>query len=175
LHYSDKYQWPTYRIALQMAQLYHKNLALADAAALCYCWTLLNVSQPSYGWTRALVVPDRSNGFVPAQSSHQLRVFGSYSRRIREGMVRVETETDDHGILVSAFAEGNNKATIVVLNRSTTPRLVSIIWPGVRLNEVEIVDPYKRKTTLLVEPGAIVTATNVALGRLDEKLIKNTE
>ena len=184
---SDRYQWPTYRIALQMAQLYHKNLVLADAAAVCYCWTLLNVVQPSYGWTRALVVPDRSNGFVPVQSSHQLRVFGSYSRLIHEGMVRVEAEAGNPDILVSAFAKAGNKGTIVVINRSTTPRRVSILWPGVKLKEFEIVDPYnfnipgavtadnKGQTQILVQPGAIVTATNVVLGRLDEKLIKNTK
>jgi hypothetical protein len=75
---NDKYQWPTYRVALTMGQLYHKNLVLTDAAAVCYCWTLLNVVQPSFGWTRTLTVPDRLHGFVPVAPSHQLRVFGAY-------------------------------------------------------------------------------------------------
>jgi hypothetical protein len=68
---NDKYQWPAYRVALTMGQLYHKNLVLADASAVCYCWTLLNVVQPSFGWTRTLTVPDRGHGFVPVAPSHR--------------------------------------------------------------------------------------------------------
>ena len=101
---NDKYQWPTYRVALTMGQLYHKNLVLADASAVCYCWTLLNVVQPSFGWTRTLTVPDRSHGFVPVATSHQLRVFGAFSRRVHEGMTRIEARTDVNDLMVSAFA-----------------------------------------------------------------------
>jgi len=159
-----------------MGQLYHKNLVLTDAVAICYCWTLLNVVQPSYGWTRSLCVPDRSHGFVPVASSHQLRIFGAYSRRIREGMVRIEAEVDDDDLLVSAFAGENKKATAVVLNRSLRPRRVSIVWPGVTFAEKELVDPYHENDVrkapapraddaieIVVDPGAIVTLTNVPL------------
>jgi O-glycosyl hydrolase len=173
---NNKYQWPTYRIALAMGQLYHKNLVLADAVAVCYCWTLLNVVQPSYGWTRSLFVPDREHGFVPAASSNQLRVFGAYSRRIREGMVRVEAKTDANDLLISAFAGDSSTGTVVLLNRSTKPRRVLIRWPDVTFTEVELVDPYyendvrKAPSTiadgsmeLIVAPGAIITLTNVPL------------
>jgi len=181
---SDKYQLPTYRVALTMGQLYHKNLVLSDAVALCYCWTLLNVVQPSYGWTRTLLVPDRSHGFVPAASSHQLRVFGAYSRRIREGMVRVQAHTDANDLLVSAFAGDSNKDTVIILNRSTRPRRARIIWPGVTFKQMELVDPYhenevraipaaveKGVTEVTVEPGAIVTFTNAALGKVPSEII----
>jgi O-glycosyl hydrolase len=173
---NNKYQWPTYRIALAMGQLYHKNLVLADAVAVCYCWTLLNVVQPSYGWTRSLFVPDREHGFVPAASSNQLRVFGAYSRRIREGMVRVEAETASNDLLVSAFAGDGRIGTVVILNRSTKPRRVRVHWPDVTFNEMELVDPYYendvRKSPdvradgtieITVEPGALNTLTNVPL------------
>ncbi|HUW19131.1 MAG TPA: hypothetical protein VMW16_07505 [Sedimentisphaerales bacterium] len=180
---NDEYQWPSYRIALAMGQLYHKNLVLTDASAICYCWTLLNVVQPSFGWTRALTVPDRSHGFVPVASSHQLRVFGAYSRRIREGMVRVEARTDADDLLVSAFAGKGNTGTVVVLNRSTRPRRVRISWPGVRFKEAELVDPYhenevrtapsgagKGTTEVTVEPGAVVTLTNAVLGKVPKEV-----
>jgi O-glycosyl hydrolase len=179
---NNKYQWPTYRVALTMGQLYHKNLVLTDAVAICYCWTLLNVVQPSYGWTRSLCVPDTSHGFVPVASSNQLRVFGAYSRRIREGMVRVEAETDADDLLVSAFAGKDHAGTVVILNRSMKPRRLRIRWPGVRFTELEIVDPYHENdvqkapairtdgaTEVTIEPGALVTLTNVPLGLARER------
>jgi len=175
---NDKYQWPTYRVALTMGQLYHKNLVLTDAVAICYCWTLLNVVQPSFGWTRALCVPDRSRGFVPFASSHQLRVFGAYSRRIREGMVRVEAKADADDLQVSAFAGKGDTGTVVVLNRSTKPRRLRVEWAGVKFTEMEIVDPYHENavrkapsqlangtTEIVVGPGAVITLTNAALGQ----------
>jgi O-glycosyl hydrolase len=179
---NNKYQWPTYRVALTMGQLYHKNLVLTDAVAICYCWTLLNVEQPSYGWTRSLCVPDPSHGFVPAASSYQLRVFGAYSRRIREGMARVDAQSAAADLLVSAFAGEGNAGTVVVLNRSTKPRLVRVYWPGVTFTEMELVDPYNENsvrkapakqadgaTHITIEPGALTTLTNVPLGLAEQR------
>ncbi|MHC4617734.1 MAG: glycoside hydrolase [Planctomycetota bacterium] len=160
---NDKYQWPTYRVALAMGQLYHKNLVLTDAAAVCYCWTLLNVVQPSFGWTRTLTVPDRLHGFVPVAPSHQLRVFGAYTGK-------------------------SNRGTVVSFNRSARPRRVRIIWPGVRFKEMELVDPYhenevrtapsragKGTTEVTVGAGALVTLTNAALGKVPKKIIAKTK
>jgi hypothetical protein len=168
-----RYQIDSYRAALAMGQLYHKNLVLADAAAICYCWLILNVEQPSYGWTRSLFVPDRRNGFVPAASSHQLRVFGAYSRRIPAGMSRVSADSGCKNLLASAFAgEGNNK-TLVMLNRSSSPARVKVAWPGAEFPWSELVDPYNQNTVrpaalddsrqVLVDPGAIVTLTGTKL------------
>jgi hypothetical protein len=70
------YQTRAYRVALAMGQLYHKVLTQLDACGVMYCWTLLNVVQPSYGWTRTLLVPDPEHGLKPVASSHQLRIFG---------------------------------------------------------------------------------------------------
>jgi len=179
---NSKYQCPTYRIALTMGQLYHKNLVLTDASAICYCWTLLNVVQPSYGWTRSLCVPDRENGFVPVASSNQLRVFGAYSRRIRNGFVRVEARTDADDLLVSAFAGKSGEATVVILNRSTQPRRVRILWPDVKFTEMELADQYHQNDVrnapgkltdgsieIPVNPGAVVTLTNVSLGHVPDE------
>jgi hypothetical protein len=175
---NSKYQWPTYRLALLMGQLYHKNLVLTDAVAICYCWTLLNVVQPSYGWTRSLCVPDREHGFVPAASSHQLRVFGAYSRRIRAGMVRVTATSGDDDLLVCAFKGAGSAATVVLLNRGTAPKQARILWPGVVFSEIEVADPYHQNETrqidgakegacdVLLAPGSVVTVTNVVLRHL---------
>ena len=177
---NSKYQWPMYRVALTMGQLYHKNLVLTDVVAICYCWTLLNVEQPSYGATRSLCVPDRSHGFVPIASSHQLRVFGAYSRRVREGMIRIEAETDANDLLVSAFTGEGGAGTVIILNRSTNPRRLRLLWPRMKFTEMEWVDPYYENeirevptprtddsTAVTIAPGALVTLTNVSLGSIE--------
>ncbi|HPA16255.1 MAG TPA: hypothetical protein PLU30_00810 [Verrucomicrobiae bacterium] len=169
-----RYQLPCYRVALLMGELYHKNLVMADAAAICYCWTLLNVEQPSYGWTRALCVPDPALGFLPTASSHQLRVFGAYSRRVHEGMVRVDAISSSPDLLVTAFQGRQGQKTLVALNRATRPMALDIHWPGARFTDVETADPFQPNTirpfdagnSPSVAPGAIVTLTSEPLGRL---------
>jgi hypothetical protein len=169
---APQYQADSYRLGLAMGQLYHKNLTLADAVAVCYCWQLLNVVQPSYGATRSLFVPDERNGFVPAPSSHQLRVLGAYSRRIHQGMTRLTAESSDPDLLVSAFSAGPGRATLVILNRSVHPAVLKPDWPNARFTTLELADPYHQnavqslpagQTEVTVAPGAIVSLTNVKL------------
>jgi len=152
-----------------MGQDYHKNLTIADAVAICYCWLLLDVEQPSYGRTRSLFVPDRANGLVPRASSHQLRVFGAYTRHIHEGMVRVDTSVDCKDLLVTAVRGADDRRTVVLLNRGARPLEVDIDWPGAELTGVEITDPYHANTaetsTRPDEPAITVTLTNVPLIR----------
>ena len=170
---SPRYQVPSYRLALDLGQLYHKNLALLNAEAICYCWTILNVAQPSYGWTRALFVPELTRGGVPVPSSNQLRVFGAFSRRVRRGMTRLGVENGDKDLLVVAF-QGAEGATVVLLNRGPAPCRVSI--QGLAgFTEMELADPYHENAVqpappgaVLVAPGSLVTLTNVALGHLPE-------
>jgi hypothetical protein len=119
---------------------------------------------------------------MPVPSSHQLRVFGAYSRRIREGMVRVEAAADVENLLVSAFADKDGRGTVIVLNRAMKPRRVRVVWPGVKFREMELVDPYHENdvrnastalagepTEVTIAPGAILTLSNVALGELGGK------
>ena len=127
---NDQFQGRSYRLAFAMGQLYHKNLTLLDAVGLMYCWTLLNVEQPSYGWTRALMVPDPEHNSVPAASSHQLRVFGAFSRRVREGMTRLEASTSNPGLLAAAFEGEGGARTLVLINRGTVPLCVAVSWTG---------------------------------------------
>lgn len=173
-----EWQRPTYRVAFTMGQLYHKNLAITNASALCYCWTLLNVEQPSYGWTRALFVPDRAHGFVPAASSHQARVFGAFSRRIRKGMARIATEATPGGLLATAYAGDGGQCTLVLLNRGTAPIEARIEGAPHAFTQQETVDPYRENRVsaldatatpvVSVAPGALVTVTNVPLRTLPD-------
>ena len=178
------FQTRTYRTALAMGQLYHKLLTGLDACGAMYCWTLLNVTQPSYGWTRTLMVPDPEHGFAPRASSHQLRVFGAYSRRIREGMTRVRSTSSNPNLFVTAFTGDGEQQTLIVLNRSTVRQRVSLTWPGAAFRYQETTSPQLENAVepapagkgdvreLTVEPGAIVTLTGVELGRIPEDFFK---
>jgi O-glycosyl hydrolase len=169
----NKFQARSYRIALAMAQLYHKNLTLLDSVALVYCWSLLNAEQPSYGWTRTLMVPDAEHGFVPVAPSHQLRVLGAYSRRVREGMTRVEAASSTGNLLVTAFEGADGARTLVLLNRGLRPQSVKISWPGKPFRYMETVSPQAENIVrpapsgqVTVDAGSLVTISNVELGGL---------
>jgi len=170
----NRYQSDGYGLALVMAELYHKNLTLADASLLCYCWTLLNIEQPTFGMTRSLFVTDPVGGFTPRPSSQQLRVFGAFSRRIQAGMQRVGADTADTNLLVTAFAGSNDERTVVLMNRSTAPMEVTLDWPGATFTQDELTDPYHQNTVLpakpgnavTIPPGGIVTRSSVPLKKL---------
>ena len=164
------YQSGSYRVAFAMAQLYHKSMTILDAEMLLYCWTLLDVEEPSFGATRSLFVPDRDNGYVPKPSSFQLRAYGAFSRRIRKGMVRVDADSGDAGLLVSAYEGSAGRRTMIVLNRSTEPRLLQVDWPGSSVPVVEVSSPYAANQVLkpspkglVLQPGEIITLSNVGL------------
>ncbi len=178
------FQTRSYRTALAMGQLYHKLLTLLDACGAMYCWTLLNVTQPSYGWTRTLMVPDPEHGFMPVASSHQLRVFGAYSRRVREGMTRVRSTSSNPNLLVTAFTGGGDQHTLIVLNRSTVRQRISLTWPGAVFRYRETASPQLENAVqpapagkgnvweVTAEPGAIVTLTDVELGVIADDSFK---
>ncbi|MBI4873728.1 MAG: hypothetical protein HY822_03735 [Acidobacteria bacterium] len=169
---NDQFQGRSYRLAFAMGQLYHKNLTLADAAGIMYCWTLLNVEQPSYGWTRTLMVPDAEHGFVPVAPSHQLRVFGAYSRRVREGMTRVEAATTNENLLPAAFEGPGGARTLVLLNRSLAPQRIAVRWSGKPFRYMEVASPEEENAVravpaeIVLQPGWLVTLSNVELGRV---------
>jgi O-glycosyl hydrolase len=178
------FQTRTYRTALAMGQLYHKLLTSLDACGAMYCWTLLNVTQPSYGWTRTLMVPDPEHGFAPVASSHQLRVFGAYSRRVHEGMIRLRSASSNPNLLVTAFTGDGGRQTLIVLNRSTARQKISVRWPGATFRYQETASPQSENAVetaptakgdfweVTVDPGAIVTLTGVELGRVADDFFK---
>ena len=177
---NGEFQSRAYRVAFAMGQLYHKVLTQLDACSVMYCWTLLNVAQPSYGWTRTLFVPDPEHGLRPVASSHQLRVFGAYTRRIRAGMHRVKAASSNADVLATAFSGAGDKRTLVLLNRSAVAQKVAVKWRGARFTHLETASAQQENTVepspqasaagleVLVAPGTIVTLTNVELGKAAE-------
>jgi hypothetical protein len=135
------YQVPSYRLAMTLGQHYHKNLVIQDAVSIMYCWLLLNSQQPSYTYSRTLCTIDEENGFVPEESSYQLRMFGAYSRHIFEGYERYTLESPDDDLLVSGYTDGE-KNTIVLINRGTEPLEADIPWGFEYAPSVELCDPY---------------------------------
>jgi hypothetical protein len=98
--------------------------------------------------------------------------------------VRIEATADVEDLLVSAFSGKGDVATLVLLNRSTKPRQVRVLWPGVIFKEIETVDPYHENEIqpleagtvrtggdVTIEPGAIVTLANVGLGELPDDFV----
>ncbi len=163
-------QTGSYRVAFNVGQLYHKNLTLMDAVSLMYCWLILDVEQPSFGASRALLIPNRQDGFLPVASSAQLRILGAFSRHILKGMVRVDAQSSSSGLLSTAFQGVNGEATVVLLNRSTQPMHVALEWPGVSWREVERTSPYLENAVspapsqILIQPGEIVTLSTIVRG-----------
>jgi hypothetical protein len=132
---------------------------------LLYCWLLLDVEQPSFGASRALMVPDRSKGWVPVASSFQLRVLGAYSRHVLKGMRRVETQTANGDLLTAAFSDGKQNS-LIVLNRSTEAQRVRVDWHGVHWTRMERTSFYDENTEtavqseIVIAPGEIVTLSD---------------
>jgi O-glycosyl hydrolase len=159
-------QEPSYRIAFAAAQLYHKNVTVLDAVALMYCWTILDVEQPSFGGSRSLLVPDRANGWLPVPSSFQLRVLGAYSRHILKGMKRVGVESLDPDMLASAFV-GDGNETLVLVNRALTPRKIAVAGAAHTWSEIERTGLEEANAVsavpsdLVIQPGEIVVLSTI--------------
>jgi hypothetical protein len=160
------YQEPSFRIALQAAQLYYKNLTILDAEAILYCWTLLDVEQPSFAGSRALIAPDRTQGWLPVPTSFELRVLGAYSRHILKGMKRVGVSTSDPDLLTTAFA-GSGNETLVMVNRGTTGRKITVsgaAHPWAEMERTGLEEPNEVSAVpdqIIVNPGEIVVLSTV--------------
>jgi O-glycosyl hydrolase len=165
-----QYQEASYRVAFNTAQLYHKDLTILDAAGIMYCWLLLDIEQPSFGSSRALIVADRSRGNNPVPAGYQLRVLGAFTRHILGGMKRVGVAVDNADLLVSAFEGKEGKATVVMMNRSTVPQEVSLDWQGEKWVQLEKTSPYTENETSpatsgpqIVQPGEIVVLSTFSV------------
>jgi O-glycosyl hydrolase len=160
-----RYQEASYRIAFAAAQLYHKNLTELDAVALMYCWLLLDVEQPSFAGSRALMEPDRTKGWAPVATSFELRVLGAYSRHILKGMKRIGAESSDPDLLATAFADGKRE-TLVIVNRAATARQLSVsgAHPWLEMERTGLEEENKVSsvpTQIVVQPGEIVVLSTV--------------
>lgn len=158
------YQSGSYRVALIMGELYHKNMVDLNAQSIMYCWLLVNNVQPSFSASRSLFTVDESNNNIPKPSSYQLRVFGAFSKHLLKGFQRITSSSSDPDLLVSAYSK-ENKNVVIILNRSTATKQVKLNdLPPV--NAMEIASPYKenigyeidkKNGTITIEPGSIVT------------------
>ncbi|GGH09062.1 hypothetical protein [Silvibacterium dinghuense] len=157
-----RYQDASYRLALQVGQLYQKDLTQLDAEMLLYCWLILDVEQPNFGGSRSLLVPDRSQGEIPIPSSFQLRVLGAFSRHVPKGMHRVDASSSNPDLLTVAFTDGK-RTTLIVLNRSTSTQQLHISWPDAHWTRLERTSFYSPNLetampdALTIAPGEIVT------------------
>ena len=167
------WQVRSYRMAFIMAEQYYKTLTIADAVAICYCWLLLDVEQPTYNWTRSLMGVDKEGGFVAAPTSHQLRCYGAFSRRVPKGMTRVEVDSGHPDLLATGFLKEDGGATVILINRSSRPldvRLSGLKKPFKTAERTSatmpnsIDDAYDPRRPARVDPGEILTLTNVRLG-----------
>jgi hypothetical protein len=159
------FQEPSYRLALQVGQLYQKDLTQLDAEMLLYCWLLLDIEQPTFGGSRSLLVPDRSRGEIPIASSFELRVLGAFSRHVLKGMHRVETQSTNPDLLAAAFTDGQH-CSLIVLNRSTIAQRLHVEWQGKQWTKMERTSFYaeneelKAPEDIVVAPGEIVTLSD---------------
>ncbi len=160
------YQEPSYRIAFQAAQLYYKNLTILDAEAILYCWTILDVEQPTFAGSRALIAPDRTDGWIPVPTSFELRVLGAYSRHILKGMKRVGATSSDPNLLTTAFA-GNGNETLMMVNRGTAARRITVNgashpWAEMERTGLEEVNEVSAvPDQIVVQPGEIVVLSTI--------------
>lgn len=113
------YQEDSYALAFNLGILYHNNLTVMDACAICYCWLLMDVTEPSYGFTRTLFTVDTKRGFLPVPSGYILRTFGAFSAHIAKGMQRIALECDCPEVLCSAYEDRMGHRTCVFLNQGT--------------------------------------------------------
>ncbi len=168
----QKYQtMPDYQTAFAMAQLYQKAITDLNAKLLAYCWLLLDPEQPTFGATRSLFVLDRTNGFRAKPSGPILRTFLAFSRRLPENMKRIDLSSDNQAVRASAFIGDSKGQTMILLNRSAVPE--KLVWKGfgASFTTMEVTDLYHSNTIekapasgqLLLQPGQIVTLTNVPL------------
>jgi hypothetical protein len=163
------YQEASYRIAFNVAQLYQKNLTELDAEALMYCWLILDVEQPNFGESRSLLIPDKTNGYLPVASSFQLRALGAFSRHVLKGMKRIDASSSNPDLLTSAFEDGD-KATLIVVNRSTEPQALNVSGANRGWKQIERTNVYSENTTstsvpaqIIVQPGEIVTLSTIVV------------
>ncbi|MDE3105464.1 MAG: hypothetical protein KGK08_09850 [Acidobacteriota bacterium] len=166
-------QEASYRVAFNMGQLYFKNLTQLDAVGLMYCWLLLDVEQPSFGASRALMVPDRSQDSMVVPSSFQLRVLGAFSRHVVRGMQRVDANVDQDADLLATAFTGQGETTVILLNRGVQARQVQLQGAHAAWQEVERTNFYQANQTsnaatqdsVLVQPGEMVVLSTVKAPR----------
>jgi len=96
-------------------------------------------------------------------------------------MQRVKAVSSNVHILASAFSGARGERTIILLNRSAAGQYVTVHWSGAEFRYRETADAQHENSVepapgvaggsveVQVPPGAIITLTNVELGRAGER------
>jgi hypothetical protein len=87
-------------------------------------------------------------------------------------------------VLATAFRGAGGERTLILLNRSAAAQKVAVKWRGAQFRYLETASPRAENQVapspqpsggnleVLVDPGAIVTLTNVELGKAPEDLTR---
>ena len=138
------FQEDSYHLAFNLGVFYHYNLTVLNACALCYCWTLMDVTEPSYGFTRTLFTVDAAHGFLPVPSGYILRTFGAFSRHIQKNMRRIQVSCSVPGILCSGYSDGTDGYVYLFLNQNTRNCVIQTdkLEGSGKGFQAELCDPY---------------------------------
>jgi hypothetical protein len=141
--------------ALYLAKAVHYDLAVGNAAAWQW-WLAIS----SYDYKDGLIYIDKNKTDGTYQPSKMLWALGNYSRYLRPGAVRLDTQLADSARtgqpLVSAYRTPNGKQLItVVVNDFDTPATVQFVLSGGRLGAGK---SYVTSATADLQPGALVAA-----------------
>jgi O-glycosyl hydrolase len=141
--------------ALYLAKAVHYDLAVGNAAA----WQWWLAISP-YDYKDGLIYIDKNKTDGTYQPSKMLWALGNYSRYLRPGAVRLDTQLADSARtgqpLVSAYRTPNGKQLItVVVNDFDTPATVQFVLSGGRLGAGK---SYVTSATADLQPGAAVPA-----------------
>ena len=159
---SDAFEW---------ARILHEMIALYDVSAVDHMWGF-------FGDSDASLVELRHQGtsFVGASRTKRFFTMAQYSRYVPPGARRVEVETTEPDLLVSAFRPGAG-VTVVLINTGDGDREVSVQIDGVSvegelvvvqtddqrdLSLVARVTPSHGRFSVALTPRSVTTVTTLA-------------
>jgi hypothetical protein len=82
-------------------------------------------------------------------------------------MVRVDANSSNPDLLVTAYEGNGNARTLIATNRGTIPQMLTVSWPGTTWTDMERVSQYAENqpetipSKLLIQPGEIVTLSTL--------------
>ncbi len=137
------------------AQNISNGLTAANLSAFFYLWGA-NTSTTAMTGPNTGLVEVKGNTVAP---SGRLWAFASYSRFIRPGAVRIGATTNDAGLEVSAFRNGDESTAVVVLN--STHRRQTATFSLHRLSATHVT-PYVTDTAHQLSPQTRISVRNSA-------------
>ncbi|MEZ4990390.1 MAG: glycoside hydrolase [Saprospiraceae bacterium] len=136
--------------ALYMAQVIHRDLTIANAAA--WHWWL---AVSPYDYKDGLVYIDKQKEDGSYYESKMLWTLGNYSRFIRPGAVRLaaSVKADDSSIFISAFIHPETRQmTMVVVNADQEEHRLKLEFKDV---EIDLIRTYTTDEERDLTPGSL--------------------